>query len=502
MAWQRAQVGVEDGHARALPRADATAVRWHVPALLMLGILFLVPWYADRPMHGDAAMYAAIAKTVLATGDPIRLTLNGRPYANKPPLFFWLAALADRVLGASAFAAMLVSGLLGIANVLLLYAICRDMGFDSASAFAAAVAYVTTPEVVHWTRGVHLESLLTLWLLVGIFAAYRSVRRERAILLLGLAAAGGWMSKGPQGLFALPVAPLLWWRDGVLRARLLSRWTLGALLIAVAVVGPWTWARIAADADFADVYFRGQVAGALVTEHATRRGTLWYFAKLAETYWPWLPFALAGVVLLARRARADLAARTWLAFGTVVLAATMATAMRRPRYLMPLYPALAVASGVALGVLAQRVRRLLPALTACALGAAVLLGFADSERSSAASDRMRGDAIAIARALPAGGEIWLAGDVPQEGMPGLGKVLGLYATPLLCSCGYGCAAPRDAAGELRIVTLAATADVLAQRIGAVAEQRNATLAVLRVPAAARAAALEQACALETIVPPW
>lgn len=475
---------------------------WYVPALLVVSLLLLVSWQDDRPLHGDAAMYGAIAKTVLQTGDATHLTLNGRPYFNKPPMFFWLTAAVWQHLGSATFAPLLVSGLLGVANVLLLYALCRHTGFDRASAFAAALAYATTPEVVHWTRGVHLESILTLWLLLGLFAAWESIARPGAVLLLGLAAAGGWMAKGPQGLFGVAVAPLLWWRHGVLRERLLSRWAVTAAATFFVLVVPWTWARVEDDAGYADSYFRGQIGGALLERGNARRGAFWYLDKLLGSYWPWLPFALAGIVLLARRVRADAAAQLWLGYGAIALAVTMAAVSRRPRYLFPLYPMLAAASGVALGLLARRWRRLLPALAACALVVALLANLFDAERSSAASDRMRGDAIDIARTLPADAEVWLAADVPQEGMPGISKVLGLYAPPLLCSCGSPCGTVAEPGGDVRILTLAQSADALAAKTGAAIDARNGTVALLRVPASARAATLAQACALEEIVPPW
>ena len=94
-----------------------SATWWYVPALLVLALLLLVSWRDDRPLHGDAAMYGAIAKTVLQTGDATHLTLNGRPYFNKPPMFFWLTAAAWNHLDRGTFAPLLVSGLLGVANV-------------------------------------------------------------------------------------------------------------------------------------------------------------------------------------------------------------------------------------------------------------------------------------------------------------------------------------------------------------------------------------------------
>jgi 4-amino-4-deoxy-L-arabinose transferase-like glycosyltransferase len=485
----------------ALRGERAAATWWHVPVLLVLALLLLVSW-RDQPLHGDAAMYGAIAKAVRQSGDATHLSFNGRPYFNKPPLFFWLTAAAWQRLGGDTRAPLLVSGLLGVVNVLLLYALCRHLRFDRTTSFLAALAYMTTPEVVHWTRGVHLESVLTLWLLLGLLAAWESITRPGAVLLLGLAAAGGWMAKGPQGLFGVLVAPLLWWRHGVLRERLSSRWTIAAAATFFVLVVPWTWSRVEDDAGYADTYFRGQIGGALLERGNEKRGPLWYLDKLLRSYWPWLPFALVGVVLLARRLRADAAAQLWLGYGALVLAVTMSAVSRRPRYLFPLYPMLAVASGVSLGVLTRRWPRLPQALATCGLVVALVATFVDAERSSEASDRMRGDAIALARTLPADAEVWLASDVPREGMPGIAKVLGLYAPPLLCSCGSPCgsAAPPD--GAIRILTLAQSVDALAAATGGAIERRNGTVAVLRVPASAREPALARACALGEIMPPW
>lgn len=496
-----------DGRSRAgvaaelLDRLGATTW-WHVPALVVLALLLLAQWHGDRPLHGDAAMYAAIGKAVAQTGDATHLTLNGRPYLNKPPLFFWLVARAYDATGAADVAARLVSGLLGVANVVLLYLICRGMAFDPGAAFAASLVYATTPEVVHWTRGVHLESLLTFWLLLGVLAAYLSVTRPAAILLLGVATAGGWMAKGPQALFASAIAPLLWWHGGVLRARLWSRWTALAAVVVVAIVAPWTIARLTEGTGYGETYFGQQIGGVLLDQRGARpRGTLWYVGKLVASYWPWLPFAAVGIWLLARRWRDDAAARTWLAYGAIVLLVTSAASVRRPRYLTPLYPMLAVAAAVPLGTLARRHLRLLPAVFAVALAVSVGVALVDRDKTSAASDRMRADAVEIARALPPDSDVWLASDVPKEGMPGIGKVLAAYAPPLLCACDAPC---RDAParGELRVLVLAGSADALAARIDASVERRNDTLAILRVPDDARAVARSETCTLPEVIPRW
>jgi 4-amino-4-deoxy-L-arabinose transferase-like glycosyltransferase len=471
---------------------------WQIAGLVVLGGVLYLPWHSDRPLHGDAAMYAAIAKTVAETGETTHLTFNGRPYLNKPPLFFWLTAAAYRTFGVERATACLVSGLFGVANLLLLVLVSRRMGFDAETSFAAALAYATTPEVVHWTRGVHLESLLTCWLLLALLGAHVSLSHARGILLLGVAAAGGWMTKGPQVLLAVSVAPLLWLRDGVLRERLRSRWTLAAAAVLAAVVVPWTWARLAEGTGYAERYFVGQIGGVLVDWSGATRGPLWYLGKLAASYWPWLPLALVGVATLWRRRRDDAGARVWLTYGVLVLVVIAAASVRKPRYLVPLYPFLALCAGVGLAPLARARPRLLPATLGVALAVALVIALVDREKSTPDSDRQRADAIEVARALPADAEVWLAGDVPQEGMPGIAKVLGFHARPQLCACGARCGPRAGERSGLRVVTLAASAARLAAWSGGDVELSNATLAVVRPAPGSRDALRAAVCALAPV----
>lgn len=459
--------------------------RWttagHVVGLACLGLLLFVAWRDDRPLHGDAAMYAAIAKTVAQSGEWLHLSINGEPYLNKPPLFFWASAAVVSALGPTTFAVQLVSGVLGVVGLLLLYAVCRAMRFGGDAAFASALVFATTPEVVHWTRGVHLESVLVIWLLLGILGVWISLSRSSGTLLIALAAAGGWLAKGPQALFAPAVAPILWLRDGILARRLISPAALGAAaLLAVAVV-PWTWIRLSEGTGYAEVYLRGQIGGVLVDAPVVYRRPLWYLAKLLKTYWPWLPFAAFGVVMLARRWREDAAARVWLSYAAVVVVVITIASVRKPRYLFPLYPALSVAAGSALAMLAAaRPRlRLLPRLLWLSIAVAVVPFFVNREQAAEESSVQRDDAVAIARTLPEGAEVWLAADVPKEGMPGLAKVLGFYAPPLLCSCSAPACPEPDGSSGLLVLALADAAQALARRTGGSVERGNATIAVVR-----------------------
>ena len=78
----------------------------------------------------------------------VDLSRNGVPYVNKPPLHFWLNALAFRFLGMSTFTAILVPGLLGVACVLLVYALVRRTLSDCAAFPGDTTGDRATPAVL------------------------------------------------------------------------------------------------------------------------------------------------------------------------------------------------------------------------------------------------------------------------------------------------------------------------------------------------------------------
>lgn len=448
----------------------------HVTAIVMLAVTLGIGGVARAPLDGDPAMYATIARTILDTGEWTHLTFNGVPYVNKPPMHFWLNALTFRVAGLSTFTAILVPGLLGAVCALLVYGLVRRTLEGWESALMAALVYVTTPEVVHWSRGVHLETLVTAWILLGLLAAHRSVTEPSGVLWLGVAAVGGWFAKGPQGLFPVLVALVLWAHAGVLTRRVVSRGSLAALVFAVVTVGPWLAARLDEGSDFGRAYFEGQIGQVLFEGGELARGPLWYVGKLVRTYWPWLPAAVVGVVMLVRQWRRSLGARLWLVYGAVVLLVITAAVGKKSRYLFQLYPALAAASGVALAHAARRVPGL-PVLVVGAATIATVLVVGIGEHVSRSQRSHSDAALAVASALPSDVPVWLTREV-QYGQPQLGKIVGFYGPPRLRTCRTTC--EDEAAPGALVVARDHEADAVARVLAADVRSRHGVLAVLAV----------------------
>jgi 4-amino-4-deoxy-L-arabinose transferase-like glycosyltransferase len=448
----------------------------HLGVLAAVALVTCLGRVLAEPLEGDPAMYGTIARTIVASGEWIHLTFNGEPYANKPPLHFWVNALVFQWLPATPLTASLVPGLFGVAGTLLLYALCRVSLGGAEPAFLAALVYALTPEVIHWSAGVHIETLVTFWILLGLLGAYRSVAEPRALIVLGVAAIGGWLAKGPQGLFPLLVAPVLWSHAGVLRARVVSVWSIAAVVLAAVTVGPWLAARLGEGTGFGATYFGEQIAQVLVAGGELQRGPLWYVGKLFRSYWPWLPVAACGIVMLARRWSSDLGARLWLVYAAVVMVVISAAVGKKSRYLFQLYPALAAASGVALAALAGRWPKLPRAFaTLAVVGAAIALVVVLVAPHDEPKPRLR-DTIATARGLPADAPIWLTRRT-QYGEPRLGKTLGFYGPTLLRTCSGPCDTEVEP-GAL-VVARAEETDAVVAGVGGTVVSRNETLAVVR-----------------------
>src|SRR2546428_6516600 len=85
----------------------------------------------------DEPRYAQIAGEMLARQDWITPTLDGKPWLEKPALYYWQAMLAYRIFGVSDWAARLPSAIDATLMVLAVYFFLRRFrpGFELDGAF-------------------------------------------------------------------------------------------------------------------------------------------------------------------------------------------------------------------------------------------------------------------------------------------------------------------------------------------------------------------------------
>jgi 4-amino-4-deoxy-L-arabinose transferase-like glycosyltransferase len=327
--------------------------------VLAAGLLFFTR--LDCPLQEpEESLYAEIPRQMLAEGRLLVPVRHGQDYYDKPPLLYWLVMGAYRLFGIHDWAARLVPSGAAFLCVLVAYGWGkRTVG--PRAAFAGALTLCLWPRFVQMAGMLTTNGLLALWVCAALAAAHLALTGPRLRwgwwLLSALACALGFLTKGPvaPALVAVPVL-LFQFLD-----RRGPRVGLRPWLVYGAVVGvislPWFVVLAIRDPAFVD-YF--------VWIHHVRR----YLDPIdhAQPVWYYLPGLLLGMLpwtlllpglvkyLAGRGASRPGALGVFLLAGLWALTFFSASVCKRPSYILPAMPPLALALGYYVDAVCSRAR--------------------------------------------------------------------------------------------------------------------------------------------------
>jgi 4-amino-4-deoxy-L-arabinose transferase-like glycosyltransferase len=314
----------------------------------------------------DDAYYAEKARQMLRTGDWLTPRFGGVERLDNPPLFLWLMAASFATLGVTSFAAMLWSALAGVACVVLTHRLALRLGREPFEAWSAGVVLLGTGYFLKYANHAMFDVFLT-FLFLCVLLAYRRAWEGSAAawVVVGVFTGLGVLTKSVLGVFPLAVVALhTLWCGRASRALRTGAWL--APLVAALVVLPWYCFQLATHHD---AFVREHIAWLLVQRGlgtgpeaaAAGASPLGYLRELATTYWPWLPFAVAGAGLALRPAFTRpaptpdaaffpeaAAARLLLLWPLLVIGVMSLASEKKLWYVMSAFPALALLSAHAL----------------------------------------------------------------------------------------------------------------------------------------------------------
>ncbi len=213
--------------------------RWAFALLACVSAVLLFP--DNRPLlDPDEGRHAEIARSMLARGDFLVPRLQDIPYYEKPPLQYWLTALAYQMFGVECWAARIVPAIAGWSTLLITFLWGRRaLGWRVA--FLGAMCLGLSLEFVVLGRTVVLDSMLTFFVTATSLAAHVALSntglRWRWWLIAAVSCGFGMLTKGPVALFL--VLPSLWTFAWLTGARVSWR-ALGVfIIVAAAVAAPW-----------------------------------------------------------------------------------------------------------------------------------------------------------------------------------------------------------------------------------------------------------------------
>jgi 4-amino-4-deoxy-L-arabinose transferase-like glycosyltransferase len=350
---------------------------------LVASLVFLVNIASPPHLMDDVdAVQAQIARNMLSSKDWVSARLDCVAYLEKAPLIYWMIAASYQIFGAHDWAARLP---LAISAVILCWVTYRfgRWAFDEEAGLFAGVALATSAGLFLFTRILIPDATLTL-AITGAIWAWLSLLEGKEnhplgwSLLLGACLGVGLLVKGLVAVVFPLMTALIYM---TLNRQLFSpvswrRLNLGmAVAVALAIALPWHVLAILRNPPYFafSMHSRpGEYHGFFwfyfINEHLLRFlnlryprdyntvPRLWFWLLNLLWMFPWSVYLFSIPRLSHRPAsraqRTQLMAVCWV--GVVMLFFTFSTTQEY--YSMPIYPALALLIGSAIGSGARKVR--------------------------------------------------------------------------------------------------------------------------------------------------
>jgi 4-amino-4-deoxy-L-arabinose transferase-like glycosyltransferase len=326
-------------------------------------LLFLVG-LGERPLSGhDEPRVAGIAAEMGRFGDIIVPRLNGKPFLEKPPLYFWTLSTAFNLFGQNSLTARTASALAAICGIALVFVLARNIGLSPFSAFITGLVLTTSCEYFSLARRCLIDMMLCLFTTSAMwcfFHASRSLpRRTPWYIGFTLSLSCAVMTKGLVGL-AIPLSALCIWLL-IKKGSCCRVWCLFLISSALCIIpmAVWIWFLhndLGWNAVYETVWTNnfGRFTGSS-REHI--RPFYYYFNVFPLQFLPWtlfLPIAFTHHLREIRERKKEnplLLPLAWFAVSFLLLSIS---AEKRGLYLLPLYPAAALLVGAAVGSVLEK----------------------------------------------------------------------------------------------------------------------------------------------------
>lgn len=303
-------------------------------------------WNPDEPR------YAQVAREMMQTGDYLVPHINSEIYPDKPPLFFWLIALASQPFGdVTAASARIPSAIAALWVVLLTYLWGRKL-YNPTVGVLAGLILLSTTQFVWMALRANIDMTLTLWTTLALFLFYVGYTRKTgnsawylcSYGVMGLAV----LTKGPVG-FAIPLITMVLFLCSQKQFKEIKTIALGkGALVIAGVTALWLVpACLSGGGEYAREIIFKQTIGRTVDSFSHKQPFYYYLINFPADFNPWIFFVPSAVVYCWRTIRRGETMNLrfpllWF-LGTLVFFSLISG--KRSLYLMPLYPAAALLMG-------------------------------------------------------------------------------------------------------------------------------------------------------------
>jgi 4-amino-4-deoxy-L-arabinose transferase-like glycosyltransferase len=234
----------------------------------------------------DEPRYAQVAREMFERHDWITPMLAGKPWLEKPALYYWEAIISYRFFGVSDWAARVPSAFDATLMVCAVYLFLKR--FRPGFAMDGALMMASAAGVIGFARAAATDMPLASMFAIGMLAWYAWYESGSRLYLslfyifMGIAT----LAKGPIAvLLAMVIVGLFVFAKGEYRLIWMTLWIPGILLFCVVAL-PWYVAVQLQDPEFFRVF--------ILEHNLARFGTNLYHHP--EPFWYYLPVALLGLM--------------------------------------------------------------------------------------------------------------------------------------------------------------------------------------------------------------
>jgi outer membrane protein assembly factor BamB len=364
---RRAEAGAE---AQKTPGGNLSWFSTHTEALCVLAILafsviFFVNLGSGPLWAADEQVYSQWAFHMVKTGDYFTPWGNGGVlfWIGKPPLNMWLMALSYQFLGVSNFTSRLSSAVFGSLSLVLVFYLGKKL-YNPAVGVLSALILGTFTTFYEYARRAMTDVPFVFFIMASVYFFVVSDKKEndkKYAALSGLFFGLALLTKQLQALL-IPLIIFVYLLATKRSVRFLftKRFTL-LWALALLIFAPWVIYMYASfGSQFWQAYFVFSVFSRTVTSvegHA--HSYLYYFTNFASNesivYVVLLPFAVGFALFNAafKRAKEDALILAWM---IVVLAVFTFAQTKLYYYILPAFPAFAIAISSLLYQTARKIR--------------------------------------------------------------------------------------------------------------------------------------------------
>ena len=291
----------------------------------------------------DEPVYAETAREMILTGDYLSPRIFGDYWYDKPPMYYWLVALAFHVFGDGEFAARFPAGLMAGGTALMLYFSVTKL-FNERAGFWSSLVLSSSIMFFYMGKAAVTDTTL-LFFMTGALLCFLHKRYWLMYICMAL----GTVTKGPIGVvFPGTIIFLYLLFMGQLR-EIFRMHPIRGILLYFMVASPWYYAMYTVHGmDFINTFLGFHNITRFTTpEHASRVTFWYYFPVIILGMFPWTGILFQSIKSSISDSRIDemrtlMFMHVWWVF--VLLFFTICKT-KLVSYILPMFPALAIIIG-------------------------------------------------------------------------------------------------------------------------------------------------------------